>query len=151
MGTSLFPDSAHRVPRSSRPNTTGLCVHRRSSGRGRLMSTVQETERTYEGRPGHALPGLAGLPRVAATSGPEEQVLDADYYDTDDLRLIRNGITLRRRRGGSDPGWHLKLPLGGDTRREIRRPPGRGRAVPEELARLVQAYTRGAELRLVAR
>ena len=65
------------------------------------MSTAQETERKYEGRPGRALPGLDGLPRVAATSGPQEQVLRADYYDTDDLRLIRHGITLRRRRGGS--------------------------------------------------
>jgi hypothetical protein len=36
---------------------------------------------------------------------------EADYYDTDDLRLIRGGITLRRRRGGDDAGWHLKLPL----------------------------------------
>ena len=57
------------------------------------MSAAQETERKYEGRPGRALPGLADLPRVAATSGPQEQVLRADYYDTDDLRLIRNGIT----------------------------------------------------------
>jgi hypothetical protein len=37
----------------------------------------------------------------------------------DDLRLIRAGITLWRRRGGDDAGWHLKLPLGADTRREM--------------------------------
>ena len=116
------------------------------------MSTAQETERKYEGRPGRAFLGLDGLPRVAATSGPQEQVLRADYYDTDDLRLIRHGITLRRRRGGTDAGWHLKLPLGGGTRREIRRPLGRaGQPVPEELARLVRVYTRGRELRPVAK
>jgi inorganic triphosphatase YgiF len=32
---------------------------------------------------------------VAGTSGP----LEAEYYDTADLRLMRAGITLRRRRG----------------------------------------------------
>jgi CHAD domain-containing protein len=117
-----------------------------------MSSTANETERKYEGRPGQAMPRLVQLPRVAASTGPAEQVLQADYYDTDDLRLIRNGITLRRRRGGSDPGWHLKLPLDGDTRREIRRPLGRGvRTVPEELANLVRGYTRGAALRPVAR
>jgi CHAD domain-containing protein len=116
------------------------------------MSPASETERKYEGRPGRAMPKLDGLPRVAATSGPRQQVLQADYYDTDDLRLIRNGITLRRRRGGNDAGWHLKLPLGGGTRREIRRPLGRaGQSVPEELARLVLVYTRGRELRPVAK
>jgi CHAD domain-containing protein len=34
----------------------------------------------------------------------------ATYFDTADLRLARWGITLRRRRGGNDEGWHLKLP-----------------------------------------
>jgi CHAD domain-containing protein len=116
------------------------------------MSTANETERKYEGPPGRALPGLDRLPRVAATSGPQEQILRADYYDTEDLSLIRHGITLRRRRGGQDAGWHLKLPLGGGTRREIRRPLGRaGQPVPEELARLVRGYTRGRELRPVAK
>lgn len=116
------------------------------------MGTANETERKYEGRPGHVMPRLDGLPRVAAISGPEEQTLQADYYDTDDLRLIRHGVTLRRRRGGSDAGWHLKLPLDGDTRQEIRRPLGRGgRTVPEELSRLVRVYTRGRELRPVAK
>ncbi|MGP7999000.1 MAG: CHAD domain-containing protein [Streptosporangiaceae bacterium] len=118
------------------------------------MSTTSanETERKYEAQPGRPMPRLDSLPQVAAASAPHEEVLEAEYYDTDDLRLIRSGSTLRRRRGGSDAGWHLKLPLGGDTRREIRRPLGRGgRTVPAELARLVRVYTRGAALRPVAR
>ena len=50
------------------------------------MSTANETELKYEGRPGRVLPRLDSLPRVAATSGPQEEILRADYYDTDDLR-----------------------------------------------------------------
>ncbi len=117
-----------------------------------MSTTVDETEIKYEAPPGTTVPRLGGLPSVAGASGPEEQLLEAEYYDTDDLRLIRNGITLRRRRGGSDPGWHLKLPAGGSTRREIRVPPGRGgRQVPARLAGLVRGYTRGEKLRPVAR
>ncbi|HEY5354183.1 MAG TPA: CYTH and CHAD domain-containing protein [Streptosporangiaceae bacterium] len=117
-----------------------------------MSTTVYETEIKYEAPPGTTVPQLGGLPSVAGASGPEEQLLEAEYYDTSDLRLIRNGITLRRRRGGSDPGWHLKLPAGGSTRREIQVPPGRGgRQVPARLASLVRGYTRGETLRPVAR
>ena len=86
------------------------------------------------------------------------------FYDTADLRLIGAGITLRRRTGGGDAGWHLKLPAGADTRDEIRLPldtPGgeraatpharTGGAVPEELAASVRAHTRGAALAPVVR
>ncbi len=116
-----------------------------------MSTTVYETEMKYEAPPGTTVPQLDSLPSVASTSGPEEQLLEAEYYDTGDLRLIRNGVTLRRRRGGSDPGWHLKLPVGGSTRREIQLPLGRGRQVPARLARLVRGYTRGEALRPVAR
>jgi len=115
-----------------------------------MTTTATETERKYEAPAGTAAPRLSGLPGVAGTSGPDEQTLEAEYFDTEDLRLLRNGITLRRRRGGSDAGWHLKLPAGKDTRREIRLPLGRGRQVPRPLAELVRAYTRDAPLRPVA-
>lgn len=36
--------------------------------------------------------------------------LSAIYYDTEDLALTRAKVTLRRRTGGKDSGWHLKLP-----------------------------------------
>jgi CHAD domain-containing protein len=114
-----------------------------------MSRTVYETEKKYEAPPGTDVPQLDSLPSVAGTAGPEEQLLEAEYYDTDDMRLIRDGVTLRRRRGGSDPGWHLKLPAG--TRREIRLPLGRGRQVPARLAGLVRGYTRGEPLRPVAR
>jgi CHAD domain-containing protein len=119
-----------------------------------MATTVDEIERTYEAPAGTALPRLEDLPQVAAESDPDEQSLEAEYYDTADLRLIRAGITLRRRRGGSDPGWHLKLPIGGDSRREIQVPLSHGgpagAAVPGELAALVRVRTRREQLQPVA-
>ncbi len=49
----------------------------------------------------------------------------AVYHDTADLTLFRWGITLRRREGGGDEGWHMKLPVAGadgSTRDEIQVP-----------------------------
>ena len=135
-----------------------------------MTTEVRETEQKYEVEGDVALPSFAGLPRVASVSEPELQTLTAEYYDTDDLRLLRAGITLRRREGGSDAGWHLKLPdtagrtAGASSRREIRltldqgdrdridrgRKSG-GDPVPAELARLVRAHARDASLRPVAR
>jgi CHAD domain-containing protein len=117
-----------------------------------MSVNVNETEAKYDAPAGAGLPGLDRLPRVAGASVPQEQVLEAEYYDTGDLRLIRAGITLRRRSGGHDDGWHLKLPLGGGTRREVRRPlGGAGGRVPAELAGLVRVHTRGAALAPIAR
>ncbi|MFD2348801.1 CHAD domain-containing protein [Nonomuraea ferruginea] len=65
--------------------------------------------------------------------------------------MARRGVTLRRRRGGADPGWHLKLPKAKGVRQEIAIPLTRStKVVPAELAELVRAYTRGAELGVVA-
>jgi len=116
-----------------------------------MAATAQEIERKYETGPAVALPGLSGVQGVAQETDLPSEDLSAEYYDTEDLRLIRAGVTLRRRRGGHDAGWHLKLPAGADTRQEIRLPLGRaGRQVPAELARLVRGYTRGASLGPVA-
>jgi CHAD domain-containing protein len=117
-----------------------------------MAINLHETETKYDAPADVVLPSLEQLPQVATVRGPEEQRLEAEYYDTDDLRLIRAGITLRRRSGGDDDGWHLKLPAGAGTRREIRRPlNGAPRRVPGELAGLVRVHTRGAPLRPVAR
>ncbi|MFJ6674502.1 CHAD domain-containing protein [Actinosynnema sp. NPDC091369] len=117
-----------------------------------MSRSVHETERKYEAPGGTALPDLADLPGVAAVAGPEEQRLEAVYYDTADLRLARAGLTMRRRTGGDDAGWHLKLPVGVDTREEVRLPPGRAaKHPPEELGALVRVHARGRELAPVAR
>ena len=74
-----------------------------------MAVNVNETEAKYDAPAGAALPRLDELPQVTGTSRPDEDQLEAEYYDTDDLRLIRAGITLRRRcpKGpGGQPGNH---------------------------------------------
>ena len=87
-----------------------------------MSVSVNETEAKYEADLDSVLPALDDLPQVAAAARAPEQLLVAVYYDTADLRLLRAGITLRRRTGGLDAGWHLKLPVGDRTREEIRLP-----------------------------
>jgi CHAD domain-containing protein len=119
-----------------------------------MATRVRETERKYELIDGVELPGWAGLAGVQTLVGPDEQVLEAVYYDTADLRLVRAGVTLRRRRGGHDAGWHLKLPVGGDSRDEVRvgaaRNGRRNPPPPAELVGLVRVFTRGAPVAPVA-
>ncbi|MGE9692237.1 CYTH and CHAD domain-containing protein [Streptomyces sp. NRRL F-5630] len=90
-----------------------------------MATETHETERKYDlddFDPGAPLPGLGSVPGVRAETGGEVHELDAVYYDTADLRLASTRATLRRRTGGDDAGWHLKLPVGGDTREELRLP-----------------------------
>jgi CHAD domain-containing protein len=122
-----------------------------------MATVVREIERKYDPAAGataalDAVKAMTGTAGVAAVSQQGEQLLDAVYYDTADLRLIGAGITLRRRTGGEDAGWHLKLPASADTRDEIRLPlAAASGAVPEELAALVRAHTRGTAMVPVVR
>lgn len=110
-----------------------------------------ETEAKYEVDASTTLPDLTSIPGILGTRGPDQERLEAEYYDTADLRLLRSGITLRRREGGHDAGWHLKLPVGPGSREEIRLPLGpRDGRVPAELADLVKARSRGEQLGPVA-
>jgi hypothetical protein len=110
-----------------------------------------ETEQKYEVDPDFTMPDLGGLGGSDVTAPPETQLLVARYYDTGDLRLAAAGVTLRRRTGGPDAAWHLKLPAGADTRREVHAPLGSGAdGVPPGLAELVAAWTDGRPLRPVA-
>lgn len=116
-----------------------------------LSGTVREVERKYESAAGRPLPPLTELPGISRVDGPDVLRLRATYFDTADLRLARRGITLRRRTGGDDAGWHLKLPVSADTRVEVHEPLGRpATTVPDRLVNLVLAYTRDAPLSPVA-
>ncbi|MGH3916770.1 MAG: CHAD domain-containing protein [Pseudonocardiaceae bacterium] len=113
------------------------------------MKTMREIERKYEAIEGLELLDPARLLGFDTATGPDEQDLAAVYFDTADLRLMGAGVTLRRREGGSDAGWHLKLPAGKDSREELRLPLGTS-APPAELVGLTRVYTRGAALAPVA-
>ncbi|MGY1704279.1 CHAD domain-containing protein [Geodermatophilus sp. SYSU D00697] len=90
-----------------------------------------EIERKFEADDAFSLPSL-DVDGVAAVGAPDEQELEATYFDTPDLRLLRSRVTLRRRTGGSDAGWHVKLPAAAGARRELHQPLGRaGRTVPK--------------------
>jgi inorganic triphosphatase YgiF len=115
-------------------------------------SSVIETERKYDVDSDFAFPDLTGLCLGVAAAQPQTQRLAATYFDTDDLRLASAHITLRRRTGGSDAGWHIKLPVSEDTRRELHFPLSRATGrVPPRIAALVAEWTRGGTLRPIAR
>ncbi len=123
------------------------------------MTTVhREVERKYALEDGAAAPAeraWAALPGVEAVRSAGRHHLEAVYYDTPGHRLAAARTTLRRRTGGDDAGWHLKLPALDGARAEVRLPLDEradGEApVPEELVRLARAASGGEPLAPVAR
>ena len=106
----------------------------------------REIERKYDVDDLASVPDLRDLPGVSRVSDAVVHHLEAAYFDTPDLDLARNAITLRRRTGGDDEGWHLKLPLDGD-RYEVHAPLSRGVALPPAaLRRIVHAAVRDTAL-----
>ena len=113
-------------------------------------SRYTETERKFEVVETTVSPSFDGLSLVSRVERSPSQSLDAVYFDTPGRDLARHKITLRRRTGGSDAGWHLKLPAGADTRTEVRMPL-EGEAVPDALRDVVLAIVRDRPLAPVAR
>lgn len=84
------------------------------------MRVEREVERKYHAPPGARVPDLAVVSGVAQVGGARTFDLSATYVDTIDLALARGRRVLRRRVGGADEGWHLKLPGdGADARYEL--------------------------------
>ena len=115
-----------------------------------------EVERKFDVVESTVSPSFEGIAAVAHVEKSPTQSLDATYFDTPTQDLARNKITLRRRTGGPDAGWHLKLPAGPDARTEIRAPltasgPGGHDTVPSELLDVVLAIVRDRPLEPVAR
>ncbi len=117
-------------------------------------SRYLEVERKFEVVESTVSPSFEGLSSVSRAERSPSQQLDAVYFDTPGHDLAAHHVTLRRRTGGNDAGWHLKLPAGPDARTEVRAPLGDGSdadAVPEELLDVVLAIVRDRPVRPVAR
>ncbi|MEV5106130.1 CHAD domain-containing protein [Streptomyces massasporeus] len=113
-----------------------------------MAETKREIERKYESDES-GLPDLTGAGGIAAVVDKGVAHLDATYYDTGDERLAASSVTLRRRTGGSDAGWHLKFPIAPDVRDEIHAP--LSDTLPDDLAALVRSRVRDSELLPVVR
>lgn len=128
------------------------------------MAAYRELEASFEVGERLALPELRAVPGVAAVRTDPPVELVATYLDTAAGGLVRAGITLRRRTGGSDAGWHLKVPAtapdgrdlahtGPRDRTEHRVPEGSAADTatpPAELLDLVRARLHGQPVRPVA-
>lgn len=115
------------------------------------MTDHLEIEQKFDVDEDFERPDFGALPRAATAAAPVTFHLAATYYDTPGTRLAAARITLRRRTGGTDEGWHLKLPEGAGTRRELREPLGdSGGEVPRRLASRVAEVTGGLPLAPIA-
>jgi CHAD domain-containing protein len=111
----------------------------------------REVELKFRVSPGFDLPDLVGAGAVTSVVSKEPFVMTAVYHDTDALSLFRWRTTLRRREGGADEGWHLKLPVAGadeTSRDEVRMPLSAGPigAVPAALVDVIAPLARGEAL-----
>lgn len=75
-----------------------------------MADTKREIERKYEATSRTGLPDLTRAAGVASVTDEGVTELDAVYYDTPDLRLAADALTLRRRTGGADSRLAPQVP-----------------------------------------
>ncbi|WP_406160842.1 CYTH and CHAD domain-containing protein [Streptomyces sp. NBC_01005] len=114
-----------------------------------MADSKREIERKYAATAATRLPDLSRVAGVFAVAHRGVSELDAVYYDTEDLRLAADSLTLRRRTGGSDAGWHLKFPVASGIRDELREP--LSDALPRSFAGLLRSRVRDRALVPVVR
>ena len=129
------------------------------------MADHLEIEQKFDADSDFERPDFAAVATGVAAAAPVLHRLSATYFDTADERLQAAKITLRRRTGGTDAGWHLKLPAAGGSadpagvsaRREVHEPlecagtDGAGApVVPVRLASRVAEVTGGLPLAPIA-
>ncbi len=129
-------------PDRAGPSPAGASAHREVEVKMRVSNDFDVTAYL------HDLPGTTLV-------GPSTAHMSAAYYDTEELTLLRWGITVRRREGGSDAGWHMKLPVADgqeEAREELHLPLNAGApgAVPDEFIAMIAPLLRNKEIKYLA-
>lgn len=96
------------------------------------------------------LPAIHSIPGVGRASSPVGSRIETIYFDTAAHALAARHIILRRRSGGTEPGWKLRFCGGASGRQDITAPLGQPEVVPRELLTQVLVYTRGEKIVPVA-
>jgi hypothetical protein len=113
------------------------------------VRVVEEREDKFEVDPGWVMPHLNRLVPDGGRLDQEVRTLDNTYFDTPGAGLRLFGVTLRRRVGGSETGWQLKVPSG--TARTELQSGSRTKTLPPVLAKSVAGLRAGGRLDPVAR
>jgi CHAD domain-containing protein len=112
------------------------------------VRVVKERDDKFEVGPDWLLPKVADLVPDGGGLDQEVRRLENTYFDTAGAGLRLFGVTLRRRIGGSETGWQLKVPHG--TARMELQSGSRGRTMPAALADAVAGLLAGEKLDPVA-
>jgi hypothetical protein len=78
------------------------------------VRSVQEREDKFEVDPDWVTPQVTGLVPDGGPLDQEVRRFENTYFDTPAAGLRVFGVTLRRRVGGPETGWQLKVPNGDD-------------------------------------
>jgi CHAD domain-containing protein len=112
------------------------------------MRVVEEREDKFEVDPDWVMPQVMRLVPDGGRVDQEVRRLDNTYFDTPDAGLRLFGVTLRRRIGGSETGWQLKVPNG--TARTELQSSSRAKKLPAALAKGVAGLLVGENIAPVA-
>jgi CHAD domain-containing protein len=112
------------------------------------VQVVEEREDTFAVDPDWVMSQLKRLVPDGGRLDQEVRTLDNTYFDTPGAGLRLFGVTLRRRVGGSETGWQLKVPNG--TARTELQSGSRTKTLPSVLAKSVAGLQAGERLGPVA-
>ena len=108
------------------------------------MRMIKEQEDKFEVDSDWVMPQITDLVPDGGRLDQQVRERDSTYFDTPGAALRVFGITLRRRVGGSETGWQLKVPSG--TARTELQSGSRAKTLPPALAKGVEGLLAGESL-----